>query len=104
MKIALVFPPFYLPSLYNLPPLGLLNLATVLREAGHEVSVVDLVLAIRINTLSLGSSIYVDSAEMILREDPDLVGFSVQCTTFPAVVRITELLKKKRPELDCPAL
>jgi len=99
MKIALVFPPFYLPSLYNLPPLGLLNLATILRKAGHEVSVVDLVLAIRRNSLSLGGSIYLDSVKMILREDPDLVGFSVQCTTFPAVIRISELLKKKKPDL-----
>jgi radical SAM superfamily enzyme YgiQ (UPF0313 family) len=99
MKIVLVFPPFFLPSLYNLPPLGLLSLATVLREAGHEVAVIDLVLAIRRKLLPLGNTIYRDATEMILREDPDLVGFSVQCTTFPAVVRITELLKKKKPDL-----
>ncbi len=99
MKIALVFPPFYLSSLYNLPPLGLLNLSTMLREAGHEVAVLDLVLAIRMNSLPLGSSIYSDSAKIILREDPDLVGFSVQCTTFPAVLRITELLRKMKPDL-----
>ncbi len=30
MNIVLVFPPFYLASMYNLPPLGLLNLATSL--------------------------------------------------------------------------
>lgn len=99
MKIALVFPPFYLSSLYNLPPLGLLNLSTILREAGHQVTVLDLVLAIRLKSLPLGSSIYSDSAKIILREDPDLVGFSVQCTTFPAVIRITELLRKQKPDL-----
>ena len=100
MKIALVFPPFYLSSLYNLPPLGLLNLATVLREAGHEVIVLDLVLAIRRNILPLGSSLYSESVNLILNEAPDLVGFSVQCTTFPAVIRITELLRKRKPELS----
>lgn len=99
MKIVLVFPPFYLSSLYNLPPLGLLNLATILREAGHEVAVLDLVLAIRRNFLPLGVTIYNESAKMILRENPDLVGFSAQCTTFPAVIRITELLRKMKPEL-----
>lgn len=99
MKIVLVFPPFYLDSLYNLPPLGLLNLATVLREAGHEVIVLDLVLAIRRSLLSLRCSIYRESAKMILQENPDLVGFSVQCTTFPAVIRITELLHQQKSDL-----
>jgi radical SAM superfamily enzyme YgiQ (UPF0313 family) len=97
MKIALVFPPFYLQSLYNLPPLGLLNLATILRERGHDVAVLDLVLAIRLNTLAMGPSIYEDAVGMILRQDPALVGFSVQCATFPAVIRIAEQLKKAKP-------
>jgi radical SAM superfamily enzyme YgiQ (UPF0313 family) len=99
MKIVLVFPPFYLSSLYNLPPLGLLNLATILRDAGHEVVVLDLVLAIRRTILPLGSTIYRESVKMILQENPDLVGFSVQCTTFPAVIRITERLRLQKPDL-----
>ena len=98
MKIVLVFPPFYLQPLYNLPPLGLLNLATILREAGNEVSVLDLVLAIRTKDLSLGDSIYKDSVRLILDREPDLVGFSAQCATTPAVIRIAELLKRNRPE------
>jgi len=44
MRIALVFPPFYHPAMYNLPPLGLINLATGLKLAGHEPGIVDLVL------------------------------------------------------------
>jgi radical SAM superfamily enzyme YgiQ (UPF0313 family) len=99
MRISLVFPPFFLQSLYNLPPLGLLNLAAILRLAGHEVSMLDLVLAIRQKTLSPGASIYDDSVRMILREDPDLVAFSAQCATFPGVIRIAEILKGKRPGL-----
>jgi radical SAM superfamily enzyme YgiQ (UPF0313 family) len=103
MKITLVFPPFYLKSLYNLPPLGLLNLATILREAGHIVSVIDLVLSVRLKTVSMGPSIYEDSASMILREDPDLVAFSAQCATFPAVVRIAQLLKQVKPGIKIVA-
>jgi len=103
MKIALVFPPFYLQSLYNLPPLGLLNLATVLREAGHAVEVLDLVLALRLRTLSPGPIIYADSARMILKNEPEMVCFSVQCATFPAVVRISEELKRIRPEIKIVA-
>jgi hypothetical protein len=81
MKISLVFPPFYFQCLYNLPPLGLFNLTTILRESGHEAIILDLVFAIRLNTLAMGLLIYEDAAEMILRQDPDLVGFSVQCST-----------------------
>ena len=46
MRVALVFPPFYHPAMYNLPPLGLINLATQLRLAGHESWIIELVLAI----------------------------------------------------------
>lgn len=99
MKITLVFPPFHLQSLYNLPPLGLLNLATLLREAGYQVDVLDLVLALRLKTLSASPSIYDDAARLILRRDPDLVGFSVQCATFPAVIQIAARLKQLRPQI-----
>jgi radical SAM superfamily enzyme YgiQ (UPF0313 family) len=97
MRITLVFPPFHLQSLYNLPPLGLLNLATLLREAGHQVAVLDLVLCLRLKTLNASPSIYEDAARMILHRDPDLVAFSVQCATFPAVVQIAARLKRIRP-------
>lgn len=103
MKITLVFPPFYLQSLYNLPPLGLLNLATVLDQAGHEIEVLDLVLAIRLKTLEAGPLIYKDAARMILRGAPDMVGFSVQCATFPGVLRIAEQLKKVKPAIKIVA-
>ncbi|NMC75132.1 MAG: radical SAM protein [Geobacteraceae bacterium] len=99
MRTALVFPPFYLPSLYNLPPLGLLNLAAVLRRSGHDCAVIDLVLAVRLGKLPMGASIYEESARMILREEPDLAAFSVQCATLPAVLRIAERLRKKKPDL-----
>lgn len=99
MKTVLVFPPFHLASLYNLPPLGLINLATILREAGHEAVILDLVLAIREKTLPLDQSIYQRAATIILSEEPDVAAFSVQCATFPAVVRITEILRKRKPGL-----
>lgn len=99
MRISLVFPPFFLSSLYNLPPLGLISLATVLRGAGHEVSVIDLVLALRMKSIPHGPSIYGECAETILREEPDLVAFSVQCATFPAVIGIAGILRQRKPGL-----
>lgn len=96
MKIVLVFPPFYLESLYNLPPLGLINLAMTLKGSSHEVVLIDFVLAIRQKKLPMGQDIYGDCADRILEEAPDLVGFSAQCTTYPAVIQICKKIKKKR--------
>ena len=62
-----------------------------------EVSVIDLVLALRMKAIPLSASIYEESARMILREEPDLVAFSVQCATFPAVIRLAEILKQRKP-------
>ncbi|MGD9075163.1 MAG: hypothetical protein PVJ69_08115, partial [Desulfobacteraceae bacterium] len=76
MKIVLVFPPFYLESMYNLAPLGLINLATALKNSPHQVVLMDFVLAIRQGTQKMGKNIYGDCAERILDEAPDLVGFS----------------------------
>jgi radical SAM superfamily enzyme YgiQ (UPF0313 family) len=99
MKIVLVFPPFYLESMYNLAPLGLINLATALKSSPHQVVVMDFVLAIRQRTLKMGKNIYGECAERILDEAPDLVGFSAQCTTYPAVVQISKKIKNKRRDV-----
>lgn len=99
MKIVLVFPPFYLSSLYNLPPLGLLNLAGAMRKEPHAVAVLDMVLALRKGTLKFGRRIYDDCAQMIADHKPDVVGFSAQCTTYPAVLHIAEKLKSAVPSV-----
>jgi radical SAM superfamily enzyme YgiQ (UPF0313 family) len=99
MKIVLVFPPFYLESMYNLAPLGLINLATALKNSPHQVVLMDFVLAIRQGTQKMGKNIYGDCAERILDEAPDLVGFSAQCTTYPAVVQVSRKIRNKRPDV-----
>ncbi len=57
----------------------------------------DLVLAVRTGDLPTGAAIYRDAARMILEREPDLVAFSAQCATTPAVLRIAQLLKTSRP-------
>ncbi len=99
MKIVLVFPPFYLESMYNLPPLGLINLATALKGSPHQVVLIDFVLAIRQKTLGMGKDIYSNCAERILQEAPDIVGFSAQGTTYPAVIQICKKIRDKRPDV-----
>jgi hypothetical protein len=99
MRVALVFPPFYHPAMYNLPPLGLINLATVLRAGGHEPHIVDLVLALRNGALPRDAAIYANAARLILDKAPELVAFSAQCTTYPSIVQIIRHLKQLRPTL-----
>lgn len=99
MRIALVFPPFYHPTLYNLPPLGLINLATGLKQAGHQPRIIDLVLALRTGELPCDAKIYQHATGLILDSAPELVAFSAQCTTYPAIVQIARLLRRERPAL-----
>lgn len=97
MNIALVFPPFYFEPMYNMPPLGLINLATMLKGSAHNVGIFDFPLAIRRKILEMGESIYRECARQILSFEPQAAGFSVQCTTLPPSLRIAEELKKLSP-------
>ncbi len=99
MKIVLVFPPFCYEPMYNLPPLGIINVATAVRAPQHEIALMDFVLAIRQNRLKMGPDIYETCAERILGKSPDVVGFSAQCTTYPAVIQISRIIKKKRSDI-----
>ncbi len=99
MRVALVFPPFYHASMYNLPPLGLVNLGTRLRRSGHEVTVHDQVLGLRDGSLRAGPSLYDDCARQILAGEPELVAFSAQCTTYPPTVAIAARLKALAPQI-----
>ncbi|PLX86662.1 MAG: radical SAM protein [Desulfuromonas sp.] len=98
MNVALVFPPFYHPDMYNLPPLGLMSLGTVLRRRGHRVALFDMVLALRQGRLPMGPDLYGRCARMILDEEPDLVAFSTQCTTYPPTLQIAERVRRERPQ------
>ena len=99
MKIVLAFPPFYLESMYNLPPLGLINLATMIKNPNRDIIIHDFVLAVRSKKMQMGRSIYHECARIILNDNPDVVGFSAQCTTYPAVIGIAEKIKEKNPKI-----
>jgi radical SAM superfamily enzyme YgiQ (UPF0313 family) len=103
MKVSLVFPPFSYQALYSLAPLGLINLATGLKLAGHEPAIHDFVLDLREGGLPMGQGLYQACAEKILAEDPELVGFSAQCTTYPAMINLARELKRLKPELTLVA-
>jgi len=97
MKTVLVFPPFFLESMYNLAPLGLINVGTALEGRSHQVALIDFVLAVRQGILRTGRDIYEDCAKRILEECPEVVGFSAQCTTYPAVLQIARNIREEDP-------
>jgi len=99
MRVALVFPPFYHASMYNLPPLGLINLGTLLVQQGHEVNLHDQVLGLRDGTLTPGRDLYDACARQILADDPEVVALSAQCTTYPPSVAIATRLRELAPHL-----
>ncbi len=83
--------------MYNLPPLGLINIATCLKGTKHNVEILDFVLSIRTNELPLNGRIYNRCSEIIIEKEPDIVGFSTQCTTYPPAIQISENIKRKLP-------
>jgi len=99
MRVALVFPPFYHASMYNLPPLGLINLGTLLKQQGHRVTLHDQVLGLRDGTLRPGHDLYAACARQILAGEPEVVAFSTQCTTYPPSVAIAARLRALAPQL-----
>ncbi|PLX81203.1 MAG: radical SAM protein [Desulfuromonas sp.] len=95
MKVALVFPPFFHASMYNLPPLGLVLLGTMLQRSGHQPVLLDQVLEVRKGHLPLSNEIYRHAAREILATRPDVVAFSAQCATYPPTLQIARLVKRE---------
>ncbi|MFW6323867.1 MAG: B12-binding domain-containing radical SAM protein [Desulfovibrionales bacterium] len=98
LNISLVFPPYYLPELYNLPPLGLIGLASNLKDTSHKVRIHDHVLALRQGALPLDDNLYQACAREVLEGEPDLVAFSIQCTTSVPALRVAQKIKQEKPE------
>jgi len=97
MKICLVFPPFKDDTLYNMPPLGLLNLGAIMENMGHEVKVLDFIMLMKQGKAPLPSQLYDWAARKILEWEPQLIGFSTQCTTYPPSLNIAKRCKSLEP-------
>ena len=91
MKVVLAFPCqkryIHSPSM-SILPIGLLSLATVLQEAGHEVQIIH-----------LSRFTVKDGVRLILSEEPELVGLC--CFTFQRQ-RTLQLAVKLREKSDVP--
>ena len=86
------------PAILSLP-LGLLSLAAVLEESGHEVSLVDLNYALSEGELALDEDFYAASVAQIVGQSPQVVGFSTMCNSFHIALRMAEAIKAQMPRV-----
>ena len=86
MKILLINPPtgsiYYLLRLKT-PPLGLAYVAAVLKQAGHQVKIIDL-------------NVEPKDYQTLPYSEFDLVGISVDTTRYPVSLKIAEAAKKQK--------
>ncbi len=98
MKIALILPPITLEERYNkvvahmagsLPPLGLLSIGTMLKQAGHDVMVYD------------GS---IMSFDAIMAEighfAPQVIGITAMTVMWPKVKFLSAKIKERWPKIN----
>jgi radical SAM superfamily enzyme YgiQ (UPF0313 family) len=77
MKVLLVNPPInYLDTTDLAPPLGLLILAALARQAGHNVRVLDLNLEVLDHPRLGEDNFYEDALKLILHDPPDVIGLT----------------------------
>ena len=104
MKILLIENFQYIHSIYKSPgiPLGLLSLATILKEKDYDVELINF------NYLFLNNIINYDfdtgkkfeiMADYIMNKDPDVVGFTVLCNTFHNVLLLSQLIKRRNSKI-----
>ena len=73
-------------------PLGPLSLATIMRQHGLEAEILD------INAIG-DDPHFLEAPEAIMRQTPDVVGFSTMCNSYHTVLRLARRCKEINPEV-----
>jgi len=81
------------------PHLGLLSLVAVAEAGGHEARLFDPKLELTRGALALDPTLYRRMAEAILRESPDVVGFTSLGCNFICTVKVAAQLEQAAPDL-----
>jgi radical SAM superfamily enzyme YgiQ (UPF0313 family) len=84
-------------QLYPYIPLGLLTLSTLLEQAGHEVTILDLAWETNSGLEKLTLRNPQDVALLIQSKVPELVGFSTICSSYPLSVKWAEFFRHLSP-------
>lgn len=103
-SVLLVQPPHRDTFGYSMPPLGPLHLGAVARDAGHPVRFVDLALLVRRGDLPASTPAEADTlsgraADLLLAEDPDVIGIGSMVSSMPATLDLARELEARRPGL-----
>jgi anaerobic magnesium-protoporphyrin IX monomethyl ester cyclase len=77
-------------SIASFPPLGILYLATILEQAGFEVSVLD--------QAAMGYTVN-ETVRWVEKENPDIVGFSALASSGRMAALLSEKIKEKNPNI-----
>lgn len=87
------------------PPLGLMCLAGALRDAGHEVSIVDAILEGFDRDIPVSKNAYLfglppeEIADRVLTHDPDVVGFSLLFVNqIRPAIATANIIRRQKPE------
>jgi len=76
-----------------------MSIATVARQAGHDVVICDLNVARRRGELPDTEDWHRAGAEHLLALDPEIVGLGTVCSSFAATILVCQALKAQRPSL-----
>ncbi|MBU0686834.1 MAG: B12-binding domain-containing radical SAM protein [Candidatus Margulisbacteria bacterium] len=78
-------------------PLGLLSLATYIKQLGYQSEILDL--GIIFENKKFSSRFFINAAKKILSSNPKSIGFNVMCNSLPGVLLIARECKKIAPEI-----
>src|SRR5690242_6427096 len=78
-------------------PLNLLCIAASLRERGHAAEIVDQTLALIEGKAQDGPEFHRQVAELISTGDPDVIGFTTMCNSYPQTLTLARACKERLP-------
>jgi len=81
------------------PHLGLLSLASVAEDEGHEAVLYDPMYELKSGALPLDGRLYREMARALAKSSPDVVGFTALGCNFVTVVRVAGELRKICPDV-----
>lgn len=99
MKITFVRPVYQMEEdQFNVEiPLGLLSLATILSNEGHEAKIIDLQMLLVKNLLTSGDDYYHKCGQKIVQDSPDVIGFTAMCNSYPASILLAKECRRLLP-------
>jgi radical SAM superfamily enzyme YgiQ (UPF0313 family) len=81
------------------PHLGLISLIAVLENEGHDCTLFDPKLQLHRKQLPFDDRLYSEMARAILRDEPDVIGFTSLGCNFICTAQVASLIRKWKPKI-----